>query len=326
MKKIGIILLNWNGKKDTLECLESLSKLTYPKFFIVVVDNHSSDDSPSAIAKAFPDVLLIQNGDNLGFAGGNNIGITVALEKGADFVFLLNNDTIVDPHILEALLKATEDHSDGGIFGAKILQYHHPDLLDHLGGNWNPKKGDFSYIGGNKPSTFVYDKSLDYVCGCALFCRKEVIEQIGVLDPRFFLLWEESDFCFRAKKANWKSYTVDNALVWHKGSASFSGGRPQMYYFWWRNRLLWIEKNLSPKERRGLYFKVLYSEMFQLYRRYIKKSLLQKLLPLHQTKEKEKELLKYKAGIRGIRDYRQKRFGPLPSDLWKEISTFFSKK
>ncbi|MEI6241944.1 MAG: glycosyltransferase family 2 protein [Chlamydiota bacterium] len=320
MKTVAIIILNWNGKKDTLECLASLASLTYPHFFTIVVDNHSSDDSCEEIAKKFPKVMLIQNQENLGFAEGNNVGIRLALEKKADFLFLLNNDTIVSPSILEAFLEAVQKKPQGGIFGGKLYQYHNPSFLDHLGGIWDPKQGNFRCIGGNEKASYFYDEPLDYVCGCALFCKKEVIEKIGMLDPRFFLLWEESDFCFQARHEGWKVFSVEKAQVWHKGSASFSGGKPHMHYFWWRNRLLWIEKNLSTKERIFLYIRVLFPQILQVYRRYGKKVLMQKFFAAKQTERKRKELLHYVAGRQGIEDYWKRRFGPLPASLWEKIS------
>jgi len=117
---VAIIVLNWNGRDDTIACMYSLQKLTYKRYQLIVVDNGSSDDSVSAIRAEFPSVHVIETGANLGFAEGNNVGIRHALDQGANYVLLLNNDTEVDEHLVDALVDAAESNADGGIFGPKI--------------------------------------------------------------------------------------------------------------------------------------------------------------------------------------------------------------
>lgn len=317
--KIAIVLLNWNGKNDTLECLSSLKKLDYPHIDIILVDNGSKDDSVAAFQKAFPEIPLIQTFANLGFAGGNNGGILHALRRGADFILLLNNDTIIDPSLITSFLKAAQSKPEGGIFGAKILRYHEKETIDHIGGVWNPRIAEFESLGrGLEKGTISEMANVDYVCGCALFARKEVFEKVGMLESDFFLLWEETDFCFRAKKAGFEIWTVPDALVWHKISASFSG-KALMHYYWWRGRLLWIERNCNLQKKISLYAKVLLKEMWKIHKLCLLKSaqhFLEKFLfPQKMTEKKKLTLKRYQAGCKGIRDYFFRKFGGPVEDL-----------
>jgi GT2 family glycosyltransferase len=309
---ISIVLLNWNGKTDTLHCLDSLTQVTSPPFETILVDNGSSDDSVAAIRERFPRICIIETGNNLGFAAGNNVGIREALHRGADFILLLNNDTLVDPNLLNAFLMTAQDNPHAGILGAKNYLLHAPDQLDHFGGLWNRKKGQFDLIGYrlfDDGKSWEEPLELDYVCGCSLFSRREVFETIGLLEEKFFLIWEESDFCVRARRAGFAVMTAPQAKIWHKVSASFKS-KPQATYFWWRNRLLWIERNCALREKSSLLFRVLIPEIFKLWKRNILKTTQLHLFP-SKTKEPERlrQLHHYRAALRGVKDYCLRRFG-----------------
>lgn len=321
--KITIIILNWNGKKDTLECLASVRNIHYPHFKTLVVDNGSTDNSVEAIKEQFPEVTVIATGENLGFAGGNNVGIRAALQDGADSILLLNNDTIVDPEILSAFSHSLQKHAHLGILGAKIYLYDERNKLDHLGGNWNSQKGCFDLIGNraiDDGQSWEEMQEMDYACGCALFVKREVFEAIGLLEPKFFLIWEESDFCLRARRKGFLTMSCPSAKVWHKVSVSFVGGKPHSTYFWWRNRLLWMERNCSLSERISLYCRILIPDILHLWKLRILKSLqLQVLLLIrphaNHTMRREK-IRKYRAALHGVRDYLLRRFGGGPSWLY----------
>jgi GT2 family glycosyltransferase len=322
--KISIVILNWNGKKDTIECLSSLENLNYSNYDIVVVDNGSTDDSIEVIKSNFPNIILIENKKNLGFAEGNNVGVDFALKNGADYLFLLNNDTIVDKDILSEYVNAMNAQKNAGILGAKILRYDKRDIIDHLGGKWNGKKAEFeSFANGEKDSDQYDDmKLVDYVCGCAIFVKREVFETIGNLEPRFFLIWEESDFCYRAKKANFEIWTAPKAKLYHKISQSFTGGKPQMQYYWWRNRLFWIERNLNTKDKLSIYFKTIFPEIVHLFKLFFLKTC-QKYLhnlfsPKKNNEKRSTKLLRYKAGCKGVMDYVLRNFYQGPSFLTKK--------
>jgi GT2 family glycosyltransferase len=311
-----IVLLNWNGKKDTLECLSSLEKVTYRHFTPIVVDNGSTDDSVPAIRSQFPQVPIFETKENLGFAGGNNIGIAWGLKKSYEWILLLNNDTIVDPNFLEAFLAAAQERPKGKIFGAKIYRYHDPGRIDHLGGFWNPKIAEFESHAQNKLDdglSFEEGEKVDYVCGACLFMHRSVPQAIGLLEPRFFLFWEETDFCSRARRFGFEVWTAPQAKIWHKVSASFTGGKPHMQYFWWRSRLLWIARNCSFAERKLLYQTILFPELWKSLRHYLLRRM-QHLFRRNDATHLQK-MLRYKASLIGALHYSLGRFGNCPKWL-----------
>ncbi|MES2272922.1 MAG: glycosyltransferase family 2 protein [Chlamydiota bacterium] len=321
LPKIWVILLNWNGKKDTLECLASLEKVNTPNFQTLVVDNGSTDDSVTTLRAAYPEILILETGANLGFAGGNNSGIEWALRHKADWILLLNNDTVVDPEFLNAFLKAAKENPRAKILGAKIYRYSDRLRIDHLGGFWDPKIAEFESPASGQlddnPYQFVDMEPVDYVCGAALFMHRSVPEKIGLLESRFFLFWEETDFCFRAKRAGFETWTAPEAKIWHKVSSSFTGGKPHMHYFWWRSRLLWIERNCTPSEKRTLYLRIVIPELWKSLRHYTVKSLMGIFT---QTKDplRLEKIRRMKAGCYGALDYFRGRFGNCPSWLLKK--------
>ena len=316
--KISIIILNWNGRKDTVDCLTSTEQIDYDNFETILVDNGSTDDSVAVISEKFPNVTLIKNKTNLGFAEGNNVGIRYALSKGTDFVFLLNNDTIVDKNILKAFLKTNKS-----ILGAKPYLYDHPNRIDHLGGMWNKEKGNFDLVAPSFQDDGVSYETIqpvDYVCGCALFAKAEVFQKVGVLEPRFFLYWEESDWCFRAKEIGYQPYICPDAKLLHKVSASFVGGKPHTIYFWWRNRFLWIERNRTKSEKWKLIIKILIPEFLHLFKLRLLKGA--QLFVLKKTKshedhtKREEKLKGYRAAVTGIWHYLRRRFGNAPKWIY----------
>ncbi|MGY6274689.1 glycosyltransferase family 2 protein [Methylomonas sp. MgM2] len=245
---ISIIILNWNGINDTLVCLNCLKKFNYPNFDVIVVDNGSTDNSLTSLNDYNPPYpfTVIPTGRNLGYAGGNNIGIRHAIKRKADFIFLLNNDTIVAPNILEELVYSAHNNPATGIFGALIFYMNKPDIIWFAGAHWNKHTLAFDYPYQNETVPSNIESNTDYACGAAFFFRAEVTDSIGLLDERFFLVYEESDWCRRAINAGFECMLVSTAHVWHKIGASFeTENSPLRQYFSFRNRLLWAEKNLS---------------------------------------------------------------------------------
>ena len=243
---IAVIILNWNGKNDTLACLRSVRDISYTNFSTMVVDNGSTDGSVEAIADDHPAVTIIETGSNLGYAGGNNVGLKSALRAGAKYALLLNNDTVVDPQILSAFLNSAIAFPNGAMFAAKIYYFSRPTTIWYAGARWSAKKQDFEHVGVNEIDNGKFDAAAEtaYACGCALFVRTDVINEIGFLHERYFLLYEEADWCYRAKRAGYISVFVPSAKVWHKVSASLGTGSPLIRYFEIRNTLLWAERNL----------------------------------------------------------------------------------
>jgi GT2 family glycosyltransferase len=251
--RVVVIVLNWNGREDTMACLESLEAVDYPNWEVLVVDNGSEDGSVEAIRAGYPRVVVIETGKNLGFAGGNNRGIEAALARGAEFILLLNNDTTVAPDLLRALVRAAEEHPDAGVFGAKIYFFSDPQRLWYAGARWDPRTWSFEHVGQgvlDDGTEFEQVRDTDYACGCAMFFRAAVARSVGMLDERFFILYEEADWCFRASRAGFRCLFVPKAKVWHRISTTFGGGRSIVYeYFDLRNRLLWAERNLGLRRR-----------------------------------------------------------------------------
>ena len=323
MPRICIILLNWNGKKDTLECLQSLTKVDYSPFSTIVVDKGSTDDSIVAIRSAFPQIPVLETGENLGFAGGNNIGIQWALSKPFEWILLLNNDTIVDPAFLKAYMETAKKIPQAKILGAKILRYSDPERIDHLGGRWNLREAKFESLASGLLDTPIIEyraEKVDYVCGASLLMHKSVPNTIGLLETRFFLFWEETDFCFRANRVGLEVWTAPEAKVWHKVSASFIGGKPHSYYFWWRSRLLWLERNLPSDERKDVMSRIIRPELIKILRHYFLKlaqQLLSRLLFLPQNIERIRKVRRLRAGLTGAFHYYLSRFGNCPKWLSK---------
>lgn len=253
---VHIVILNWNGREDTLACLDSVEKIDYPNFRIIVADNGSTDGSVAAIRSGYSDVQIIENHANLGFAAGNNSAIAHALESGAEFIFLLNNDTVVDPAILSAFADAAERMPNGGVFGGKIYYHSSKETLWYAGGYWDEKTLSFGEYGAGELDRGQFDAltETEWIIGCAMFIRAEVFKSIGLLESEFFLNNEEIDFCSRAKREGFSCVYVPNARLWHKISVSFGGeNSPLKEYFSARNRLLWAKRNTALALRYRIY-------------------------------------------------------------------------
>ena len=314
---LTVIILNWNGTKDTKECLQSLQKQTDPNFSTIVLDNGSIDRSIDYLEKEFPFVTWIFNSQNDGFAKGNNIAILKAIEQGSDAVFLLNNDTVLDEKCIE-VLKNCFIKNPNVLYGCQVRNYFQKDLLDHIGGIFNLSTLNFDLVGKNcHYEKFIKDNfTLDYLSGCSLLIPTHVFSSIGFLDERFFLIWEEADFCMRAKRNNFFLEYSSEAIIYHKVSQSFQG-KAHQHYFWWRNRLLFLKKHSDliskTKQKMHLGFEVL-----KLVRHYISKS----IQYFFSNNEKKQLLINkidaYKASLRGVLDFFDGRFGSAPNCIFKK--------
>jgi len=292
-----------------------------------VADNGSTDDSIAAIRIAYPDIFILENRENLGFAEGNNRAISYALDQGAEAVVILNNDTIVDSNLLQAFNKAYHNSPNLGILGAVSCYYDKPEIVWAAGASWLPKKCEFSFLNqGNNISSLAalppFD--VDYVIGCGMFIPSHVISDIGLMNPLFFLNFEEIDWCNRSKSANYQNLTVPNAIIWHKISSSFGGElSPLRNYFLTRNFLFWSKLN-SPSS----FFRILLKSLLEfiptldflnfkknlsLKTRYWKYLEWKKIL-LHRFSDPY-----YLAQAFGILHFFLNKFGDCPSDLKKRL-------
>jgi GT2 family glycosyltransferase len=242
--RVAVVVLNWNGRDDTLDCLASLGRLNYPAYEVVVVDNGSNDGSAAAIRAAYPQVTLIETGDNLGYVGGNNVGLEYAKAIGANYALLLNNDTEVAPDFLHFLVEAAEENSTVGIVGPTIYYFDQPHVIWSAGGGVDWSRGDTWMIGLDEEDHGQFGKSprpVDFVTGCALLVKMSLAEQVGVLDQRFFAYYEETEWCVRATRAGFKILHVPQAAIWHKISPAAREASPQVQYYMTRNRLLFLK-------------------------------------------------------------------------------------
>lgn len=226
---VSIILLNWHGWRDTIACLDSLARLDYQNYHVLVVDNGSTDDSVARIRTAHPDIPVLETGRNLGFSGGCNVGIRRALDDGANYVWLLNNDTMVDPQALSSMVAEAEADPRAGAVGSVLYHMDNPSVVQAWGG------GKVSFWSGRTRhhQTQVPSTELHYLTGASILIRRRALEEVGLLDEStFFMYWEDTDFSFRLRKAGWRLAVADQSRVFHKEHAATGKGSPLLdYYF-----------------------------------------------------------------------------------------------
>jgi GT2 family glycosyltransferase len=247
--RLWVVLVNYNGLGDTRKCLQSLGEVTYPDLSTVVVDNASVEDPTPVLRAEFPGARLVRNAVNGGWAGGNNTGIAYALAGGADVVVLLNNDTVIAPDFAGRLAAAATAFPAFGILGPVINHMDEPGVVMTDGCVFNrPGYNGFFQrlpvpLAKTDPPSVT---EVDIVNGCCMMIRRAVFERVGLIDERFFLVHEESDFCLRARRAGYRCGVLGETLVWHKGSSAItrSGKRFQRYYDA-RNLSLLLRKHLA---------------------------------------------------------------------------------
>ena len=245
--KVGIVLLNWNGWKDTIECIKSFKEVSYHNFQIIVVDNGSTDDSVKKLSNLKYPITLIETGKNLGFAGGNNVGIHHALKAGNEYIMLLNNDTTVDKKFLTIFVNYAEKNPKVGALTGKIYYFSDPDRFWFAGAE-KGKLGEMpGHRGYNERDTGQYDSvtETDLVSGCLFFARAKALKKVGLLDDNFFWSYEDADWTDRFKRAHFECRYLPKAVIWHKVSSSRSNYfSPLFLYYEEKGRLLWQSKNI----------------------------------------------------------------------------------
>ena len=274
--KVAIIILNWNGWKNTIECLESLYQIDYPTYEIILVDNGSKDDSvqkigeyakgeisvgssffsydstnkplklvrpPVKLPSGFnKELILVENTENFGFAKGVNIAIQLAQKQRSDYVLLLNNDIVVDRHFLSEMIAQAEKTQQFGIAGPTLYCYDRPTTVDFAGETltlWRVK-------GKENCKKLTHPLEVDKVEGSCILIRRTVLDKVGLLYTKYWAYWEETDLCFRAKKAGFKVVYIPESKVWHKVACSIGGeNNLKRQYYLNRNRLLFAKRNLT---------------------------------------------------------------------------------
>lgn len=299
--KLWIVILNWNGRADTLACLAALAKVDAPDGTeVLVVDNGSTDGSEAAIREAWPSVGFLQTGKNLGFAGGNNAGIEHALAAGADAILLLNNDTEVEPGFLRPMLAELEKDARVGIVGAAIAYHHEPERLWAFGGGrFDVATGWVRHLQQElAPDQLPGARTRHfYITGCAMLLRAALLNEVGLLSTAYFHFCEDVDLCLRAQKAGWKLTVAPAARLLHKVSATTRVASPAFLYYNLRSRLNLV-RNFGPKGApRRLDLAILWLRLWR---------------PALLSGQ---GLSGWRALQRGLEDFRAGRSGPAPADL-----------
>jgi GT2 family glycosyltransferase len=214
MRAVAVVVLNWNGWRDTIACIHSLKKIDYPDYRIFVVDNASSDDSVARIEASFPDLDVLQSGANLGFGGGCNVGMRKALEAEFDYIWLINSDTRVAPDALSSMAELAEASPRVGAVGSVIYEMDEPDRVQLWGGGLvNLWLGQSHHRLTPGP--------VDFVSGASMLLRVDAVRDVGFFDEQtFFMYWEDTDLGFRLRRAGWQLAVALQSKVWHKQSAS----------------------------------------------------------------------------------------------------------
>jgi GT2 family glycosyltransferase len=241
------VILNTNRRDDTLECLRSLGEGDYLRLETIVLDNASTDGSAAAIRNAYPAVRLIALQENRGYAGNNNVGIEAALGMGAKWVLVMNEDVVVAPDAVSRMVEVGEADPRIGVVGPMVYHWQEPEVIQSAGGaldrGWRSR-----HEGQNEPDRGQYrePRPVDWISGCALLARREMIQEVGSLDSRFFYYWEETDWCLRARRAGWRVVAVPAAHIWHKGVQRHYHPGADVTYYSTRNRLLMLGKHRAP--------------------------------------------------------------------------------
>jgi GT2 family glycosyltransferase len=241
---ISVIIPNWNGKRFLVECIDSLRAQSFHDFEVILVDNGSTDGSAEFVEERYGDwIRIIRNKKNLGFAGGNNVGIRAA--RG-DYIVLLNNDTWTDPHWLEELVKATQSDPPVGMWGSKVCSFYQRDRIEGVGeliywdglcrarGQYEHDRGQYNAI-----------EEILFPPGCGAMYRKSLFDGMGLFDEDFFAYADDSEIGIRARLAGWKCLYVPRAVVYHKNSGTAGQYSPLKAFYVERNRL-WITIKYFP--------------------------------------------------------------------------------
>lgn len=266
---VFLIILTWNQCEMTLRCLASATQLVYPKdrLKMVVVDNGSTDATVSAIGQAYPDVKILPNASNLGYAGGNNVGIRYALSRSADYIGLLNNDVIVKPDMLMRLVDAAQASETTGVVTPLVAEMDAPDTVWALGSRVDWRMGNVHRLyAGDRVAALqeALTFEVDIASGAVLLAKRAVFEAIGLLDEPFFLYYEESDWCLRVRSAGYYILAVPAAMAWHKVSGTLGQSSPLIDYYMFRNHLRFVSRHWSGLRRIGMLVRIVLRDLLTI--------------------------------------------------------------
>ncbi|MBN1352389.1 glycosyltransferase family 2 protein [candidate division KSB1 bacterium] len=248
IKKVSVVILNWNRKDNVLDCLSHIFEMECPLYQVIVVDNASTDGSVDAIREAYPDVVIVENDKNYGAPEGKNIGLRKSLESDMDVVYMVDNDIVVARDSLTQLMNVLEEIPDAGIVGAKMYDYSKPDILLSAGGiidfteNVSRGRGDCEKDVGQ----FEKTEEVDYLWGGAMIATREVLEKVGLFDSEYLGYWfEDSDFSVRVRKAGYKVIFCGKSKVWHRPHKTIEQFSFRKKYLATRNAIRFMKKHAT---------------------------------------------------------------------------------
>ena len=248
-RKVSIITVNYNHSSATCNMLESLAMCNYPNLEIFVVDNASPSDHPEIIKQKFPSVIFIQSEVNLGFAGGNNLALRQAT---GDYIYLINNDTVIPQGNIECLVETLDSDSSIGVVCPKIMFQTSPKTIQFAGYTDMSKYTCRTWcIGYGEQDNGQYDRIRDtaFAHGAAMMLKREVLDRVGLMNEEYFLYYEETDWSLRIRKAGYRIVYVPDTCILHKESLSTGKNSPLQTYYLNRNRTLFIRRNMKGSRR-----------------------------------------------------------------------------
>ncbi len=239
LPKVLVLILNYKRADDTIECLQSVQKLDYENYDLLVIDNASEDGSLGKIRNRFPQIMLTGNPANLGYAGGNNVGIRYGLERGYGYIFVLNNDAVVTPSTLRKLVEVAEKNPDATIVAPKVFFYDQPKIINSFGTriDWFRLRSHVDAYGHEDNGAFDQIVEKEIIPGAALLLKKRLFEAVGMFNEDLFLLHEDADLCLRNIKKGFSNMLVPDAVVYHKISKTLSAYPFLSAYYSVRNML-----------------------------------------------------------------------------------------
>lgn len=254
---VAIVVLSWNGRDDTLECLASLERVRWDPLTTIVVDNGSTDGTSEAVGERFPAATLIRSEENLGFAEGNNVGIRAALEAGADYVLILNNDTIADEGLVEALVAEAERRPDAGALCPMIRYVDPPDLIWYAGARFDPRavhNGRHTGYGERDTGQYHAVREIGRATGAAMLVPRRVIDELGCFDSPLFIQVEDVEWSLRMRAAGYRILFVPGSVLWHHVAVASGGERaPETAYYEMRNTLVVCARHAPLRGLRHLW-------------------------------------------------------------------------
>ena len=294
--EVDIVIPVFNQLAFTRQCLKSLRRHTHLASRVIVVDNGSTDETKTALSAQFPQARLIANSSNLGYAEGNNVGLRYAMEHGAEFALVLNNDVVLAPDCIEELLDAARENPKAALFGPLVFHADEPNVIQSAGGML-PHDWHAYHRGANETDTSRFQKTerVDWLTGCTILVRVSALREVGLLDAAFYMYGEDVDWCVRAREKEFHVLFVPQAQVWHKGVTRDYAPSPYVTYYSARNELQLIRKHHGGT-----------SALLRAWTRHVRTVASWSILPRWRLQRAHRDAL-----ARALRDFARGKTGPL---------------